>query len=98
MQQALHAFGRGTGEGAGDVAEQFAFDQAFGNSGAVQRHERVITALAGLVQLTGEHFLAGTGFALDQHRQVAILDPHRQAQAVGQAWIDFQRGHRHPRT
>ena len=89
MQQALHAFAGGAGEGAGDVAEQFALDQAFRNRRAVDRHKGLLAALAGLVQLAGEDFLAAAGFALDQHRQVAVLDPHCQAQTFFHAWVEF---------
>ena len=34
--------------------------------------------------------LAGAGLAVDQHRQVAVLHPHRQAQALRDAWVQLR--------
>ncbi|MNO76393.1 hypothetical protein D3C76_674650 [compost metagenome] len=91
LQQPAHTLAGSPGEGAGDIAEQLALDQAFRNRRTVQRHERLVAAGAGFVQLAGEDLLAGAGFAVDQHRQVAILDPHRQAQAFLDARVDLLR-------
>ena len=41
------------------------------------------------MQLTGEDFLAGAGLALDQHRQVAVFNPHGKAQAFFQSRVEF---------
>ena len=59
--------GEGAGEGAFFVAEQLAFQQGFGNGGAVQRDERAAGAARFAVDMAGEHFLAGSGFACDEH-------------------------------
>ena len=59
--------GEGAGEGAFFVAEQLAFQQGFGNGGAVQRDERAAGAAGFAVDMAGEHFLAGAGFACDEH-------------------------------
>ncbi|MNH29188.1 hypothetical protein D3C79_894030 [compost metagenome] len=57
----------GTGEGVGLVAENLAFEQVFRQAATVQRHERLALAAAEVVQAAGDQFLAGTGFAFDQH-------------------------------
>ncbi len=61
----------GTGETALFMAEELAFQQMFGDGAAVDRHERAIGAGAGGVDQPGGQFLAGTGFAADQHRCLA---------------------------
>ena len=55
------------GEGAAFVAEQFAFQQRFGNGGAIDGDERRVGAVAVLVNGAGDQFLAGAGFAADEH-------------------------------
>jgi len=87
LQQPLHTFARRTGKRPGDITEQFALDQALGNGGTVQGDERPVTALALLMQLAGENFLAGPGLALHQHGQVAILDPCGQPKVLLDACI-----------
>ena len=57
----------GAGEAAFAMAEQFAFDQAFGQCAAVDGHERLFGAVALIVHAAGDQFLAGAGFAGDQH-------------------------------
>ena len=57
----------GAGERAALVAEHLAFQQAGGNGGAVQLDERALPARAQVVDGAREQFLAGAGFAVDQH-------------------------------
>ncbi|MNH12972.1 hypothetical protein D3C79_725290 [compost metagenome] len=87
LQQPLHALARRPGERPGDIAEQLALDQGFGNGRAVQRDKGPCSALTLLMQLAGEDFLARPGFAEHQHRQVAILHPRGQAQVLLDARI-----------
>ena len=61
----------GAGEGALFVAEQFAFDQRFGQRGAVDGDERPLPARAERVQRARHHFLAGAALAGDQHAGLA---------------------------
>ena len=60
------------GGGAGVRAllgtEEFAFYEIFGNGAAVHCHERFAGALAKAVHHVREEFLAGTGFAGNEHR------------------------------
>ncbi len=63
------------GEGAGLVAEQFALQQFGGNGGGVERDEGLARARRFLVQRAGNELLAGTGFAIDQHRQRRLRQP-----------------------
>ena len=58
-------FGR-AGERAFFVAEQFAFQQLFGNGGAVDREERLFAAVAVMINRAGDEFLAGAAFAGDE--------------------------------
>ena len=53
------------GEGAAFVAEEFAFQQSGGNGRAVEGHETVLAAGAGLMNRVCDHFLTGTRFPLD---------------------------------
>ncbi len=55
------------GERAALVAEQFAFEQRFGNRRAVDGDERRLRAVAVLVNRARDEFLAGAGFAANQH-------------------------------
>ena len=55
------------GEGAAFVAEQFAFQQGFGNRRAVDGDERRVGAVAVLVNGAGDEFLARAGFAANEH-------------------------------
>ena len=55
------------GEGAGLVAEQFAFQQLRRDCRGVQRHERLVRARRFAVQRARDQFLAGAGLAGDQH-------------------------------
>ena len=58
------------GEGAAHVAEQLAFDQLFGNRGAVDLHEGARPAAAQRVDRARDHLLAGPVLAVDQHAAV----------------------------
>ena len=57
----------GTGEGAAFVAEEFVFDQAFGNGGAIQRDEGLLAARGKMMDGAREEFFAGAAFAEQQH-------------------------------
>ena len=57
------AGGGGAGEGAFLVAEQFGLEQLGGNGGAVHLDERAGGERAGIVDVRGQQFLAGAGFA-----------------------------------
>ena len=59
--------GDGAGEGALLVAEEFAFQQAGGNGGAVELDEGGLLARTEVVYGARQQFLAGAGFAVDQH-------------------------------
>ncbi len=67
LDQAAFAARAGAGEAARQVAEQFALDQRLGDGRAIDRHEGLAPALAGLVQGPRQVFLAGAGFAGQQH-------------------------------
>ena len=67
LLEAAHAAGVRAGEGAAFVAEQFAFQQGFRNGRAVDGDERLRGALAVLVNRARDQFLAGAGFAANQH-------------------------------
>ncbi|MNZ11188.1 hypothetical protein D3C78_280510 [compost metagenome] len=64
--------GDGTGEGALLMAEELAFQQFRRDGAAVDRHERRFAALGMVVQVARHHFLAGAGFAEDQHAGVGV--------------------------
>ncbi len=57
----------GAGEGALLVAEQFVGQQFLVEGAAVHRDERAVRPPTVLVQIAREQFLAGAGFAGDQH-------------------------------
>ena len=56
------------GKGAGFVPEQFGFDQRFGQSRAVHRHQRLVPARRKAVQTLGDQFLARSALSDNQHR------------------------------
>ena len=64
----------GAGEGAFLVAEQFRFQQVFGDGRAVDGDERLFSARRAAVHVARQHFLAGAAFAGDQHRGVGRGD------------------------
>ena len=49
------------------MAEELAFHQGFGDAAAVDRDERLIPALAFLVDRPGDQFFSRTAFARDEH-------------------------------
>jgi hypothetical protein len=68
------ALGVGTGEGALDVTEELALEQIRRDCRAVERHERAVAARADAMDGPCNDFLAGAGFAGDEHRGVAVGD------------------------
>ncbi len=60
------------GEGARLVAEKLAFDDAFRQRAAVQRHEMAFGAAAPAVQQAGDDLLAAAGFTAHQHIHIRI--------------------------
>ncbi|OPZ59375.1 MAG: hypothetical protein BWY87_01038 [Deltaproteobacteria bacterium ADurb.Bin510] len=62
----------GAGEGPLDVAEQLAFEQALGQSRAVDRHEGLRRTFAAVVQGLGHQLLAGAALAGNQGRGLGI--------------------------
>ncbi len=76
------------GEGAFLMAEELAFDQFGRDSGAVDLNERSAGEGAVLVDVRGKKFLAGSGFADDQHAGVgsrghgSLLDGAQEDRAV----------------
>ena len=60
------AIGHRSGERTADVAEQFAFQQAFAKRAAIDAHERPAGAIAKLMDCLGDQFLAGARFAEEQ--------------------------------
>ena len=58
------------GEGAALVTEQHGFEHVLGDGRAVDRDEAVLRARTGAMNEPRQHFLAGAGFADDQHRAI----------------------------
>ncbi len=56
------------------MAEQFGFHQGFGEGPAVDRDKRSVAPRAEVVDMPGHQFLAGAGFADDQHAGFAGRD------------------------
>ena len=67
LLEAADAPGFRAGERAAFVAEQFAFQQGFRDGRAIDGDERRVGAVAVLVNGAGDQFLAGAGFAANQH-------------------------------
>ncbi|MNJ66810.1 hypothetical protein D3C77_629220 [compost metagenome] len=82
-----HATPARTGEGALAIAEQLGLDEPFGNGRAVDCHKRFVGTRAGLVQGPSDHFLAGAGFAQQQHWQAIAKPLASHAQVARQALI-----------
>ncbi len=59
--------GARAGEGAALVAEEFVFDQAFGDGGAIQGDEGLLAAGRKMMDGAREEFFAGAAFAEQQH-------------------------------
>ena len=64
--------GDGAGEGALFVAEQFRLDQLRRNRRHIDRDERAVFPVPETVDGLGHQFLAGAGFAQDQHGEVIL--------------------------
>ena len=64
--------GRGAGEGPALVAEQLAFEQRLRHARAIEHHEGRPRTGAGIVDGLGHQFLAGSGFALQEHGCVGL--------------------------
>jgi hypothetical protein len=60
----------GTGEGASFVAEEFVFDEGFGDGGAVEGHEGFVAARGKMMDGAGEEFFACATFAEKEHSGV----------------------------
>ena len=73
----------GAGEGALAVAEKLALEHVAGHGRAVERNERPAVAPRGAVDRAGEHFLAGAGFAGQEHRDLGLGDPPGDRQQLG---------------
>ena len=58
---------RASGKGALFVAEQFALQQRVGQGGAVEFHQRVLRARAGVVDRLGQNFFSRPALALNQN-------------------------------
>ena len=71
LLEAADAVLKGSRECAAHVAEQFALQQALRQRAAIHRHHWSATPLPGHVQRARRQFLAGSGFAGDQHRGAA---------------------------
>src|SRR5690554_2566328 len=87
------AGGAGAGEGAFFVAEQFRFNQVFGNGGHVQGDERVVGPGAVVVQGLGHQFFTGATLAVDQYGNVGVGEPADGAKDLlhgGRFADDFQ--------
>ncbi len=53
------------------MAEEFAFDKIFGKGPAIYGDEGFFRASAEVVDVAGDDFLSGTGFADDQRVRIA---------------------------
>ena len=72
--EASFTFGEGAGEGPFFVAEEFGFDEVFGDEGAIEFDERGFGAGALEVEGTGDEFFAGATFALDEDGGLGTSD------------------------
>ena len=75
-----------TGEGALLVTEQLGFHQVFRNRCHVQGDEGVARARAVAVQGVGDQLFTGTGFAVDQHRDVGVRQAADGAKDLLHGW------------
>ncbi len=63
-----------SGESASYIAEQLRFHQRVRNGSAVDGHERICLSGAVVVNISGDHFFSGPGFAEDQYGDIGIAD------------------------
>ena len=54
------------------VAEQFAFQQRFGDRSAIHGDKRPVAAGAEIMNRLAHHFFAGAVFTQDEHGQIGI--------------------------
>lgn len=73
-------------EGSSFVTEQLAFEQCFGQTGAVYWHKWFCSTLAGGVQRLRHQVLAGAGLAEQHHGGIGWGDPHHQGQHLAKGW------------
>ena len=66
---------KGPGEGAFLIAEEFRFQQVFGDRGAVDGHERTRGAGTLVVNVAGQKLLAHSALPLDQDRGIGLRRP-----------------------
>jgi len=64
----------GPGEGAAFVPEEFGFDERFGKGGAVDGDEGLRGSVRDGVNRAGDKFLAGAGFAMNEHGRIGATD------------------------
>ena len=79
--------GQSAGEGAFLMAEEFAFDEAGRDRGAIYLHQHAIFSSAEIVNGPRDQFLAGASFAGDQHGRVG----RRHGLDVLQDFLDRRR-------
>lgn len=77
LKKSFFVFG-GSRETARTVTEEFAFEQFPREGRAVDRHESAFSPWPGVVNSLREDFLAGPGFAGEQHRSICGSDFPRQ--------------------
>src|SRR5579862_2165499 len=82
QDSASAAFTGGTGKGAGLVTEELALDQRLRNRCAVDGDEGFVGTAAGVMNGMRAVALAGTGFAEQQYRDVAVDDPPQHLDVV----------------
>lgn len=82
FKQAGLALPVGPGEGAPFIAEQFALGQVFGDGAAVDPDEIFLGPGRTLVDVGGDTFLSGAGFALDEDHGVQLGGPAHDPQQV----------------
>jgi hypothetical protein len=89
------ALALGAGEGAFLVAEQFRFEDRFGQGAAIDGHEGMVAPAAEVVQAARDEFLAGAGFAeqddvgrLGRQVQHQLAHPHHGGAAAEHARFD----------
>ena len=68
------------GEGTLDVAEQFAFENSFGEAAGIHRQHRLGAPARNRVKCSSDHFFPGAGLASDQHVCIRRADPRDQLQ------------------
>src|SRR5580692_8792752 len=75
LDEETHSLRLGVGEGAANVAEEFALEERRRHRGAVDRDERAIPEAARLVDTARRDLLAHTRLALDEDGCVTRRDP-----------------------